>query len=496
MGLATSSKYYIVRSARTRAEQILNQPMDKVVDACRTLYDFCCVKSRSPVLAKEKSDILFAINRIESANFALQEENISPKAYKRQMAEAVTRLSDCIARMKERERQLKAKAIGAGEDEVVDDDAEVVAATSQVKARKISGLADLQEAFKQQQQEMSAADTAKKAALKSQGYFDDETLAQKSMSIISSFDNERLHIRARFDAVDDKVNRITFSAAIMVRVESPLPPEIKQSKQRIHSIGSGFFIFEKQTLVAYREKYDGKALTDLRPMKEDYFFTDTSVPFKEIRWFVPAEVHRFMRGVRFSVLAFPWSRNEKAKKDHRDERRRQLEELRAPEILWRQQLPPAETRRIVEALVEAHPTIVGAKSKLATITSESLEVETSVKAKQDDQKKLLDQIESLQKQRENLSAIQRVVLDKQVRGLKESAAAIGVIVKELSERGKQLRANSGQLNRLIAESREKNHEKYLLRARMLIASGEPFTPDTFMAEMRKRIEKSREKSPS
>jgi len=333
---------------------------------------------------------------------------------------------------------------------------------------------------------MNAAKVAKKAALQSQGYYDDETLAQKSMSVISAFDNEQEAIVAKFRSVSSSVNRVIFRAALMVRVESPLPDEIKHSKQRIHSIGSGFFIFEKQTLVAYSEKYDGKAITDLRPMKEDYYFSDPSIPFKEIRWYVDAEAYRFMRGVRFSVLAFPWgSRREAAKKEQYD-------------MLMRKKpsVAPAEQRRIVEALVEAHPSIVGAKSKIATLTKDSIDIERKVTVKQGEKIKLESQIDRLLSQRDSFPAIKRVVLDKQVRDLRAKVAVIAAEISELSERSKQLRSGVGQLNKTIADTRAASHEKYLRRARMLVSSGKSFTADEFQAAMMKRVEKTQENTSS
>lgn len=482
MGLATSSKYYIIRSAKRRAEKIVNLPLDKTLAACRELYEFCAVKSRSPVLAKEKTDILFVINRIESANFALQEGNISAKKHKRQTAEAIDRLLDSIERMKIRERQLKAKAIGAGEDYVVDKDEEVVSASKNVKTRKITGLEGLQEAFKAQQAEIDTADKVKKAALQSQGYFDDETLAQKSVSVIQSFEKEKDLVQRKFSSVSDQTNRLIFTASIMVRVESPLPNEVKYSKQRVHSIGSGFFIFERQTLVAYREKYDGKALVDLRPMKEDYFFNEPSLPFHEIRWFVSADVYKFMRGVRFSVLAFPWSA-----KYSKEEPKVEVKSTG---------LPPAETRRLVESLVESHPSIVSAKSKIAALTKESIDIERKVTVRQSEKIKIQSQIDSLKSKRDSLSAIHRVALDKQVRGLEEKLTPIIAEIAELSARSKQLRSGVAQLTKTSTTIRERTNEKYLRVARLMIASGKPYTQDTFLAGMMKRIEKSQETASS
>lgn len=476
MGLTTEQKYSMVRSVRRRALKTIERPANELVLGFRELVQHCAAKNRSAALIEEKKAFTFAVNRIESADYALTQEDISKDEHRKLYAEAIEKVREAIATMEHREKTLRGKVVASTESDPEISSDMLASAKTQIRSSKsFFGMDSLKEAFAEQSEKMQSVEKAKKAVVASHGIFDDETLAAQSVNVIARFEAERAPLVKKF-AAHAMSKRIVFTASIMVRLENPLPDEVKHAKQRMHNIGSGFFIFERQTLVAYRDGYDNKALDDLRPMKEDYYFTEPSIPFKEIRWFVPAELYKFMRGIRFSAAAFPWTRRDG--------------EGKKPSLAVDIGIPPHVQRACVESVLATLPAVMAEEAEFAKVQKEIGAHTIAINLLRDRIEKHNKEISALEMRKADASAVDRRLLDSQKKVVAKKVETLNEAVTKREEQRRMVKRTAALLQKRLESVKETSRTMLMHAARQMVASGKKYTDQSFQVGLQARAKKA------
>jgi len=313
-------KLGVIDAFITRATKLFKLPVEDLADGAKALIAWLNFKNgaRAKIVGTNKKALVFIVNRIESINFALSEGDISKKEYNAQMIDAVVGLNTMLKKLKARRQSLKEEILKQPEQAAPVEVSVPATTTSTKSAVVVQGFEDLQREFKAilQQDAERAAAIAKQSApvttnLYSNEAAENDALAAKSLIVLSRFEHEKARILAACKPLSNSKSGKTFErfvGAIMVRVEGTIPKEMKMLRVPVHSIGGGFYIFENQVLIAFKNGFYGQKFKDLRPVRDDFYFVEPQIGAKEIRWFIPKPFLRYMHNFNFSVVAFPWTK--------------------------------------------------------------------------------------------------------------------------------------------------------------------------------------------